>query len=103
MLKVAVTFISIVVSNGSRPCGVPSRLTVRPPATPPPAMFTTTDSGPSACRGGDGCADGVVVEDVARDRHDPITELRGQGVGETGIAVEHHHAHAEAGQPAHGG
>ena len=58
---------------------------------------------PERLRGGDGCADGVIVEDVARDRLDPIAELRGQGVGETGIPVEHHHAHAEAGQPPHGG
>ena len=87
-LNVPNAFISIVVMKAPLSCGVPSRETVRPPPTPPPATFTTIESVPSRAGRLDGVADGVVIVDVATHRDHPVAQLVGQRRAPVEVAVE---------------
>ena len=87
-MNVPTAFISIVATNDSLSCGVPSRETVRPPPMPPPATFDHEREDADGARGVDGSRDVVVVVDITADRDGPVTELLREGGGPLRIAIE---------------
>ena len=87
-LKVPNTFIAIVWTNASLGWGVPSRATVRPPPTPPPATLTTTERVAERLCGFDRGQHAVVVVHISGDRQRPGSEFTDELAGTIGIPVE---------------
>ena len=101
MLNVPNAFISMVLANAPMSCGVPSRATVRPPPTPPPATFTRRETAPSERARSIAAPNGVVVVRVAARGSGRAADVLRQVAGAVTVEVEHDDRHPDVREVRH--
>src|ERR1017187_4096149 len=105
VLKVPSAFISIVWMKESLSWGTPPRPTVRPPPTPPPATFTSIESGPRALAASIAAATSSSSTTsppapAPAAPHRGIAQLFGQFPRPGGVTVQDRPSHADVHQSA---